>query len=282
MKASRGAAGRVEQPAPAPASISRRVGDGDYTAGEMMVVSAAREIADEELVFVGMRLPLLAFMLAKRTQAPRAVALFENGIVREHPALELLYTMGDAPNLHGATQLADMQAVMSLLQQGRVDLGLLGGAQVDRYGNVNSTAVVGDDGTTVRLPGSGGACDIACLARRTTVIMPHERRRFPASVDYLTSPGHGGGGDWRRRIGLPAGGPSAVITDRAVLRFDERGEAYLASRHPGSTIEDILAHTGWDLQQPPGISETEAPSVHELNILREIDRDGFWTGRSPQ
>jgi glutaconate CoA-transferase subunit B len=253
----------------------------DYTARELMVVAAAREIADGELVFVGMRLPLLAFVLAKRTHAPRAVALFENGVIRERPTTEMLITMGDAPNLHGATQLADMQSVMGLLQQGRVDVGLLGGAQVDRFGNLNTTAVTGDDGRTTRLPGSGGACDIACLARRTVIVMPHERRRFPERVDYLTSPGHGDGGDWRERVGLPAGGPSAVITDRAVLRFGDDGEAKLASRHPGQSEAEVRAHTGWVLRTATGdgrqMPETEPPTVLEVNLLRELDPDGFWT-----
>lgn len=245
------------------------------------MICAAREIADGELVFVGMGLPLAAFMLARRTHAPRAVALFENGIIREHPAAEILYTMGDSPNLRGANQLADMQAVMGLLQQGRVDLGLLGGAQVDRHGNVNSTRVgAATEGAGLRLPGSGGACDIACLARRTVVMLPHERRRLPERVDYLTSPGHGSGGDWRRRVGLPPGGPCAVITDRAVLRFDARGEAYLASRHAGATVEAIQERTGWSLRAAAPLAETAAPSVLELNLLREIDPDGFWTRRA--
>ncbi len=251
----------------------------DYSPGELMVVCAAREIVDAELVFVGMRLPLLAFMLAQRTRAPRAVALFENGIIRQQPAAELLYTMGDTPNLHGATQLADMQAVMSLLQQGRVGLGLLGGAQVDCHGNVNSTMVAGSDGQSLRLPGSGGACDIACLAGRTVIIMPHERRRLPEKVDYITSPGYGEGGDWRRRIGLAGGGPAAVITDRAVMRFDAAGAAYLASHHPGTSVAEIQADTGWELSGTAAAPETEPPTVYELNLLRDIDPEGFWTRR---
>jgi glutaconate CoA-transferase subunit B len=255
----------------------------DVTPRELMVTCAAREIRDAELVFVGMRVPLLAFMLAKQTHAPRAVALFENGIVREHPARDLLYTMGDAPNLHGATQLADLQAVMSLLQQGRVDLGLLGGAQIDRHGNINSTRVQGGDGHAVRLPGSGGACDIACLARRTVLVIPHESHRLPERVDYLTSPGFGDGGDWRQRVGLPGGGPTAIVTDRAVMRFDPAGEARLASRHPGVTVASIRERTGWPLQVLGGVPEdevpeTEPPTALEINLLRTIDREGFWTG----
>src|SRR5438552_5543046 len=144
-----------------------------YTMGELMVAAAAREIRDEELVFVGMRLPLIAFVVAKRTHAPNAVGLFENGVIRSTPARELIYTMADPPNILGATQCLDMLAVMSLLQSGRVNLGFLGAAEVDRFGNLNSTQVrVANDQRPatndrfIRLPGSGGACDIASLAQR--------------------------------------------------------------------------------------------------------------------
>src|SRR5512142_705701 len=131
-----------------------------HTLSELMVAAAAREIKDGEVVFVGMRLPLIAFVVAKRTHAPRAVGLFENGVIRNAPASALIYTTGDSPNIRGAVQCLDMRRVMSLLQSGRVNLGFLGAADVDRYGNLNSTEVRGDGGFT-RLPGSGGACDIA-------------------------------------------------------------------------------------------------------------------------
>ena len=167
-------------PGPSAAGAAAAAAAAACTPVEQMVICGAREIADGALVFVGRGLPLAAFMLARRTHAPRAVALFENGIAREHPAAELLYTMGDPPNLRGANQLADMQAVMGLLQQGRVDLGLLGGAQVDRHGNVNSTQVgTAPAGGGHRLPRSGGACAIACLARRPVIMLPPERRRLP-------------------------------------------------------------------------------------------------------
>src|SRR5262244_2297951 len=132
-----------------------------YTLNELMVVAAAREIKDGEVVFVGMRLPLIAFVVAKKTHAPKAIGLFENGVVRSTPSPELIYTMADPPNILNATQCLDMLGVMSLLQSGRVDLGFLGAAEVDRFGNLNSTQVHGRDGKKTRLPGSGGACDIA-------------------------------------------------------------------------------------------------------------------------
>src|SRR3989440_10482616 len=150
-----------------------------------MVAAAAREIRDGEVVFVGMRLPLIAFVVAKKTHAPNAIGLFENGVVRSTPAAELIYTMADPPNILGATQCGDMIDVMSLLQSGRVHLGFLGAAEVDRFGNLDSTQVVGAGGL-IRLPGSGGACDIASLAQRFVVLMEHSRQRLPERVSYMT------------------------------------------------------------------------------------------------
>ncbi len=244
--------------------------------GELMVSAAAREIRDGEVVFVGMRLPLIAFVVAKKTHAPNAVGLFENGVIRETPAPELIYTMADPPNLLHATQCLDMLGVMSLLQSGRVDLGFLGAAEVDRFGNLNSTQVTTSKGT-VRLPGSGGACDIASLAQRFVVLLEHARQRLPERVSYITSPGNGDGAGWRKRVGLPRGGPSAVITTKAVMRFDDNGEAYLASVHPGISVEDVVANTGWKLRVASDIKETPEPSQAELRAIRDYDRDGFWS-----
>lgn len=247
-----------------------------YTMGELMVAAAAREIKDGEVVFVGMRLPLIAFVVAKRTHAPHAVGLFENGVVRSTPAQELIYTMADPPNILGATQCLDMLSVMSMLQSGRVHLGFLGAAEVDRFGNLNSTQVHGPKGM-VRLPGSGGACDIASLAQRFVVLLEHSKHRLPERVSYITSPGNGDGKGWRERVGLPRGGPSAAITTKAVLRFGEDGEAFLASVHPGVSIEDVVANTGWKLRVPSGVGETAVPTPAELKAIRDYDKEGFWT-----
>src|SRR5216684_300664 len=208
-------------------TISAKQGKA-YTLGELMVASAAREIRDGEVVFVGMRLPLIAFAVAKKTHAPNAVGLFENGVIRATPAPELIYTMADPPNLLGATQCLDMLGVMSLLQSGRVNMGFLGAAEVDKYGNLNSTQVMGKNGM-VRLPGSGGACDIASMAHRFVALLEHSRHRLPERVSYITSPGNGEGAGWRKRVGLPRGGPSAVITTKCVLRFGEDAEAFLST-----------------------------------------------------
>jgi len=247
-----------------------------YTMGELMVSAAAREIRDREVVFVGMRLPLIAFVVAKKTHARHAVGLFENGVIRETPASELIYTMADPPNLLHATQCLDMMGVMSLLQSGRVDLGFLGAAEVDRFGNLNSTQVLNGE-KIVRLPGSGGACDIASLAHRFVVLLEHSRQRLPERVSYITSPGNGDGAGWRKRMGLPRGGPRGVITTKAVLRFGDDGEAYLASVHPDVTVDDVIANTGWKLRITGDVQETPAPSEAELQAIRDYDRDRFWT-----
>lgn len=248
----------------------------NFTLGELMVAAAAREIRDGEVVFVGMRLPLIAFVVAKQTHAPNCVGLFENGVVRTRPAAELIYTMADPPNVLHATQCLDMMAVMTLLQSGKVDLGFLGAAEVDRFGNLNSTQVQGKNGT-VRLPGSGGACDIASLAHRFVAMIDHEKYRLPERVAYITSPGNGDGAGFRRSVGLPRGGPSAVITTKAVLRFAEDGEAYLDSHHPGVSVDEVVASTGWKLRVNDSTKKTAAPSEDELRAIREYDKEGFWT-----
>jgi glutaconate CoA-transferase subunit B len=247
-----------------------------YSMGELMVATAAREIRDGEVVFVGMRLPLIAFVVAKKTHAPNAIGLFENGVIRSTPAPELIYTMADPPNIKGATQCLDMLTVMTLLQSGRVHLGFLGAAEVDRFGNLNSTEVRGAKGL-VRLPGSGGACDIASLAHRFVVLLEHEKLRLPERVSYVTSPGNGTGGNWRRNVGLPRGGPAAAITTKAVLRFGNDGEAYLASVHPGIEVDDVLASTGWKLRVAEDVIQTPEPSEAELAAIRDYDKQGFWT-----
>ena len=249
-----------------------------YTDRELMVIAAAREIHDRDVTFVGMRLPLLAFALAKRTHAPTALGLFENGIVRETPASEMLLTMSDPPNLPGATWSTGTANIMGMLAQGLVDLGFIGGAEVDRFGNLN-TSYVGDwRAPTVKLPGSGGAPDIACYAKRFVIVMPQARHRFVERVGYVTSVGHGDGGDFRRRHGLPGGGPVALITTLGVFRFDATsGEAYLASWHPGQSAETVRAQTGWSLRIAPDAQETPTPTPDELAIVRECDPQGFWT-----
>lgn len=251
----------------------------DYTPAELMVTAAAREVADGEVVFVGMRLPLLGYLLARCTHAPRAVGLYELGIVRDDPAAAPILTMGDLPIISRAQWCGDSADVMGLLQQGCVNTSFIGGAQVDRFGNLNTSYVNGSGRNRTRLPGSGGACDLASLAGRHIIIMAHEKRRFVDRVDYITSPGFGDGGDWRSRVGLPRGGPTAVITTLGVLRFDESGEMMLRAVHPGISVEAVRRSTGWPLRISDRLEETPKPTPAERKILRRFDPQGFWTGR---
>ena len=241
-----------------------------YTRRELMVVAAAREIHDHEVVFVGMRLPLLGFGLAKATHAPNAVGLFENGVIRDRPAEAFIYTMGDPPNIVGAVACLGLVDVMSLLQQGRVDVGFIGGAEIDALGNLNTTRTSGS-GTLVRLPGSGGAGDIASLAGRTVLIMEHEPRRFREHVDYITSPGHFPG---RRR-----GGPATLITTLGVFDLRTAG-VRAASLHPGVSPQQVREATGFPITIDDATPDTPTPSANELAYIRRADPQGFWTGDS--
>jgi glutaconate CoA-transferase subunit B len=226
-----------------------------------------------------MRLPLLGFLLAKSTHAPDALGVYELGIVRDIPAPESLMTMGDLPNLYRAQWLADTADVMGLLQQGGVDVSFIGGAQVDRFGNLNTSYIGGFDTLKTRLPGSGGACDLACLAKRHIIVMNHQKRRFVPRVDYITSPGYGNGSGWREQVGLLRGGPSTVITTLGVLRFDaQTGEMMLSSIHPHIDVDQVLQNTGWQLKVSDNLDRTPAPTQKELKMIRRFDPEGYWTG----
>jgi glutaconate CoA-transferase, subunit B len=249
-----------------------------YTPSQLMVCAAAREIADGEVVFVGMRLPLLGFLLAKATHAPHAVGVYELGAVRDEAAPQPILTMGDLPNLHRAVWLADTADIMALLQNGSVDVSFIGGAQIDRFGNLNTSYIGGTAPMGTRLPGSGGACDLACLAKRHIIIMAHERRRFVPRVDYITSPGFGDGPGWRERVGLPGGGPAAVITTLGVFGFDpETREMNLRSIHPGVSVDTIRANTAWSLNVRTEMVETPKPTPLEIETLSRFDPAGYWT-----
>jgi glutaconate CoA-transferase subunit B len=227
-------------------------------ARELMVVAAARQIADRDVVFAGMRLPLIGFAVAKSTHAPSAVGLFENGLIREVPAHGTVVTMGDGPNQRNATVATSLIDVMGMLQRGRVNVGFLGGAEVDALGNLNTTQV----GAT-RLPGSGGGSDIAAHAQRCVFIMEHERRRFVERVGYITS--------------RPKG-PVTLITTLGVFALNA-GPPRVISLHPGVTRERVAGETGFTLDFE-GAMVTAEPSDAELEAIRTADPTGFWTGAS--
>ena len=253
------------------------MGSEEYSTQEMMIIAAAREIRDSEVVFVGMRLPIMAFGLARLTHAPNAVGLFESGLARYEPAADMLYTMTDPANQKGAAWATGLFQVMGQLQGGHVDVGFIGGAEIDRYGNINTSYIGGYRQMKVKLPGSGGAADIAGMAKRLLVIMNHEPHRLVERVSYVTSAGYLAGGDSRAEAGLTTGGPAAVITDLAILRpYGSDRELQLASVHRGHTTDEVLARTGWKLKVIPGADQTPPPSTAELTALHHIDRDGFW------
>jgi len=243
----------------------------DYTLTELMAVAAAREIMDGEVVFAGTGLPMLGAMLAQRTHAPECCIIFEAGTVASQLA-HLPMSVGDPRVMRGAAVAAGLSEVFTyILQAGRVDVGFLSGAQIDRYGNINSTAIGCDPRhPQVRFAGSGGSCDIACLACRTVIIAKHETRRFPHKVDYVTSPGWLSGGESRQKAGLVRGGPSVVVTTMGVMRFHPNTkEMYLESYHPGLSADAVASETGFPLEIE-GAVETPLPSLDELHILREI------------
>jgi glutaconate CoA-transferase, subunit B len=243
----------------------------DYTLTELMAVTAAREIKDGEVVFAGTGLPMLGAMLAQRTHAHHCCLIFEAGTMASQLA-HLPMSVGDPRVMRGAATAAGLSEVFTyVLQAGRVDVGFLSGAQIDRFGNINSTSIGADPRhPKVRFPGSGGSCDIACLAKRTVIIAVHEKRRLAEKIDYVTSPGWLQGGDSRLKSGLIRGGPSVLVTTQGVMRFrSDSKELYLASYHPGLTAQAVADDTGFALDTT-GATETPMPSSEELRILREV------------
>ncbi|MCL4493936.1 MAG: CoA-transferase [Firmicutes bacterium] len=248
------------------------------TPDQLMVVEASRHIHDGDIVNVGMRLPLLAFALAKATHAPHAKGFFDAGIVRANPVDGPFITMCDASNVDGSLWITEMIDLMHFMQQGRVDVGFLGGAEVDRFGNLNTSYIGTPSRPRVKLPGSGGASDIALLSRRTVILMAHHKGRLVENVSYITSLGYGRDGHERDRLKL-SGGPEVLITNRATFAFDpDSHHAVLRSIHPGYTLEEIQRNTGWELVTKGKPVSTPNPSEEETAALAKLDPQGFWTG----
>jgi glutaconate CoA-transferase subunit B len=248
-----------------------------YSSPELLTINAARLLQDGDVVFVGVGLPNLACNLARRTHAPNLVMIYEAGVIGAQPA-RLPLSIGDPTLVSGATAVCSMYDIFAFyLQRGNVDVGFLGGAQIDQYGNINATVIGPYDHPKVRLPGSGGSMEIAAWANRCYVITPHQKRRFPERVDFLTSAGFLSGREERERLALRGRGPVAVVTDLGLLEPDETGELVLAALHPGVTPEEAKANTGWDLRCRPELRLTGAPTAEELSILREeLDPQGIY------
>jgi glutaconate CoA-transferase, subunit B len=235
-----------------------------WTSNELMVVAASRRLAGERVCFVGIGLPNLACSLAQRTVEPALELVYESGAVGSRPE-RLPISIGDPCLVAGCRAVASQFDLFAFyLQGGRVDVAFLGAAQIDRRGSINTTVVGPYEHPKVRLPGSGGACEIALLASKVLVIVPQSARSFVPRLDFVTSPGHFPG---RRAAG---GGPDTVITQLGVYRFVE-GEMTLVSLHPGATVDQARAACGWELAVAPGLAETPAPTEEELAALRALD-----------
>jgi glutaconate CoA-transferase, subunit B len=249
-----------------------------YTDSEMMIAVAARVLKGARTVFVGVGLPNIACNLARYTVAPDLELIYESGVYGARPE-RLPLSIGDPTLVSGAVSVVSMADLFGLyLQRGLVEIALLGGAQIDRYGNLNTTVIGDYSKPKTRLPGSGGACEIAINAQRTFMIMRLKRRAFVDKLDFLTSPGHLTGGDSRARLGLPGGGPELVITDKAILNFDNpQHEMQLSELYPGITAEDVRMEVGWPLRLAEMIKETVGPTAEELHLIRdEVDPQGMY------
>jgi glutaconate CoA-transferase subunit B len=248
-----------------------------YSSAEVMIINAARLLRDGDVVFVGVGQPNLACNLAKRTHAPNLVMIYEAGVIGAEPA-RLPLSIGDPTLVSGALSVVSMYDIFAnYLQRGNVDVGFMGGAQIDKYGNINAT-VIGDYAQPkVRLPGSGGSQEIAAWANRCYIMTPHQKRRFPEKVDFMTSAGFLGGRAERESTGVRGGGMLAVVTDLGMLEPDETGEMVLTALHPGKTAEQAKENTGWDLNVAEQVRTTEPVTKVELQILRnDLDPSGIY------
>ena len=250
-----------------------------YNTAELVTVMSARFLEDGKIVFGGAGMPLVSSILAQKTHAPTLTILFEGGVIGPHiePG-KLPPSTNEQRCARRGNMLLSITDVLLLQQRGYVDYGFLGGAQIDQYGNLNSSFIGDPDHPKVRLPGTGGANDIASLASKILVSMHHEKKRFVEKVDFITTPGYLQGGDSRARAGLPVGGVYKVITHLGVFDFDEETKRMrVEALHPGASLEEVKERTGFELVVPDNIPNTEPPTEEELRILRILDPDQRYT-----
>jgi glutaconate CoA-transferase subunit B len=261
--------------------LAKIANPGDFNTLELMAVCGSRLIKNGEVVFIGTGLPMVAALLAKRTHAPRARIVFEAGFIDSN-AKDIALSIADSRlgwRASGAIGLFETLGLM--LQGGHVDLGFVGAAQIDEYGNINTTYIGSFEKPSVRLPGSGGGNDIVSSAKRVVIIMTHEKRKMVKKLDYLTSPGFLDGPGAREKTGLRGGGPSLVVTNLCQMDFDPVTKRIrLATVHPGVTVEQVLENTGFDLIVPRHVPPTDLPTCEEIELLRAIDPTGIYIPRT--
>ncbi len=245
----------------------------DYSADEIMTISAARMLKNGAVCFVGIGLPSKAANLARLTHAPEIVLIYESGPIGAKPTV-LPLSIGDGElSITSDTTVSTSEIFTFWLQGGRIDVGFLGAAQIDRFANINTTVIGSYARPAVRLPGAGGAPEIAGSAGEVLIILRQTRKTFVDQLDFMTSVGHGNGGDYRKRIGLVGKGPSAVISDLGILQPDYLSkELTLTTLHPGVTLEIAREATGWDLRISSDLQVTPPPTADELLILRELEQ----------
>ena len=254
-----------------------------YTTQELMAATVARQIRDDDVVFIGMGLPLVAGVVAVATHAPNAVLVYEAGGVGAR-SRRVPWSVSDNATTDNAIAAGPMWRVLTELQKGFVTLGVLGGAEIDRFGNLNTTVILGS-GTTykkpkIRLAGSGGANDIASAAGRTIIMINLEAGKFVEHVHYITSPGHLSGPGARKKAGLTGGGPIMVCTQKCVFGFDdETKEMHLKTLFPGVTVEDVKPLVGWDLKVSPDLDVAELPTEEQVNMMKYYDPEGTILGK---
>ncbi|MEX0724326.1 MAG: CoA-transferase subunit beta [Gracilimonas sp.] len=244
----------------------------DYTKDEIMTITAANMLKDGVVCFVGIGLPSAACNLARLTHAPNAVLIYESGTIETKPDV-LPLSIGDGELAETASHVIPVPEVFKYwLQAGKVDVGFLGGAQIDKFGNINSTVIGDYDSPKVRLPGAGGAPEIASNAKQTLVVMRHSKRAFVDKVDFITSAGYLNGGTERDDLGIRGEGPVVIITDLGILKPDPKTkEFYLESIHPGISVDEVQENTGWDLKISTDLKTTPEPSEKYLEVLRDLN-----------
>lgn len=250
----------------------------NYTASELLAVMSARLLRDGQVVFAGVGIPLLAATLAQRVHGPGLTILFEGGVIGPFVVPgELPPSTNEQRCTRRANMVLPITDVLLLLQRGYVDLGFMGGAQIDRHGNLNSSFIGDPDNPKIRLPGTGGGNDISSLTQMI-VAMRHEKRRFVDKVDYITSPGFISGGASRADSGLISGGMYKVVTDLAILGFDpETREMKVEALHPGVELDQVRDNTGFDIAINGHVARTDPPQENELSVLRHLDPDRLYT-----